>query len=199
MRTGLICILAPGTFPLNRSEMPSCGCRRRVMALASSRGPHWAANNTWGVGRNWTRTSVAVSGSPLPVRYLLLEEDLADHARLEQWGSFRNAMREMAEILRRTSDPRSALEKYLEVCYLDLNGPSNLGTLQDGSGTITPIRVRGFPPWNPRAYGQLAPVIEARVSKLVENLGLERAEVHSIFMLEAQALQRSLRWQHRLQ
>ena len=57
---------APGTLPLKRSAMPSLGWSRRVRELGSSW--VWAENRMLGAGRNWTRTSEALSGRFLPVR-----------------------------------------------------------------------------------------------------------------------------------
>jgi len=126
------------------------------------------------------------------VRYHLLNRSSMKHAQEQQWGLFRNAKLEMAEIIRKESDPRNALERYLEVCYLDLNGPSNIGVFVDQDGKRTPILHENNPPWDPKRWGDLAPAVVGRLSKLIEKTETDRDKATEMFLCVATSLEESL-------
>ncbi len=126
------------------------------------------------------------------VRYHLLNRSLTKHAQEQQWGLFRNAKLEMAEILSKESDPRNALEKYLEACYLDLNGPSNIGVFLDQDEKRTPILHENNPPRDPKIWGDLAPVVVGRLSKLIEKTETDRDKATEMFLCVATLLEESL-------
>lgn len=56
-----------------------------------------------------------------------MNNDLIKHAENGDWGLYRNTRLTIAEILRKKTRWKPALSTYLEVCYLDLNGPNNSG------------------------------------------------------------------------
>lgn len=56
----------------------------------------------------------------------LLNEDLMENIKKGQWGSYTNTKFKMADILRKEMKLKHALQLYLEICYLDLNGPLNM-------------------------------------------------------------------------
>ncbi|PIC63155.1 hypothetical protein CSV79_13145 [Sporosarcina sp. P13] len=60
--------------------------------------------------------------------HLLIEERL-EHANNNQWGLYRNTTLRMAEHLYRLESYDLSLRTYLEVLYLDLNGPKNAGKI----------------------------------------------------------------------
>ena len=78
------------------------------------------------------------------VQWSLLNQELLEHAKKRNWGLFRNTKVAMAEIFRKENRLSAALGGYLEVCYLDLNGPSNTGGVDDAE------LLREYPPWNPK-------------------------------------------------
>lgn len=125
------------------------------------------------------------------VRSHLLTQDAMTHARNHQWGMFSSVRQEMAEILRRTSGSASALAKYLEVCYLQLNGPNNLATYMD-KGIRTPVLDRRFPPWD-SASGGLVPLTLARTRDLVQECALSQEATRAMFIESATSLRESLR------
>ena len=88
------------------------------------------------------------------VQWGLLNQELLEHVQQRNWGLFRNTKFAMAEILRKENRLPAALGGYLEVCYLDLNGPHNTGGITDGE------LLREYPPWNHKdPTAELAPGI----------------------------------------
>ena len=120
------------------------------------------------------------------VTWSLLNQDMMKYAAQNQWGLFRNAKFEMAEILRKEARIDNALETYLEVCYLDLNGPSNMGGIDD------PQLLKEFPPWDPKHLGELAPGIVDRVAKIIKKTGASQNDLEIMFFSRATKLSNSL-------
>lgn len=96
------------------------------------------------------------------VEWAILNDDILEHAKQMDWGLYRNARFAMAEILSKESRFEQALDFYLEVCYLDLNGPNNCGGIRD------PQIRKEFPPFNPKD-GMLAPGVLGRIHDIVDN------------------------------
>lgn len=108
------------------------------------------------------------------VQWAIYNKELMEHARNGDWGLYRNVRFNMAEILRKESRDKDALSTYLEVCYLDLNGPSNTGGLDD------PELLQQYPPFD-RKLAFLAPAILSRINGLVKKLELDNARTKAIF------------------
>lgn len=120
------------------------------------------------------------------VRWALCNEHLVKHAKENNWGLYRNTKLEMAQILQKEKRERQALQTYLEVCYIDLNGPENRGGLHD-------VRLlKEYPPFDPR-QAFLAPGVTGEVVDLADNLGLNLDEVKRVFMEIAQTVCVSMR------
>lgn len=81
-----------------------------------------------------------------------LRRSLTLHVRDGNWLLYRNARFEMAELRRRQARLKEALQIYLEVWYLDLNGP------HDCWGMMGQRRVYESAPWHP-ADGLTTPVV----------------------------------------
>lgn len=56
----------------------------------------------------------------------LIAEGL-QHAKNQDWGLYRNSQLERARFLMEENNPKQTLLKFLEVNYIDLNGPENSG------------------------------------------------------------------------
>ena len=108
------------------------------------------------------------------IRWALANEYLLKHAKDGNWGLYRNTRLEMAGILRKEKKPKEALRTYLEVCYLDINGPMNRGGIND------PQLLKEYPPFDPK-QAFLAPGVTGEIQDLVEELGLQTEEVKSLF------------------
>lgn len=117
----------------------------------------------------------------------LLNKQLIEHAKNSDWGLYRNTRFQMAEILRKETKLKDALRAYLEVCYLDLNGPSNIG------GMNNPELLKEFPPFDPKESAFLAPGVIALIKKIMLESNLNKDKIKQIFIEHNSRLEKSLR------
>jgi len=108
------------------------------------------------------------------IRWSLLNKELMTHSSNANWGLYRNAKFQMAEILRKESKTSPALATYLEVLYLDVNGPNNTGGIRDRE------LLKEFPPFN-KKDAFLAPGVFSRAVKLIQDLKLDDKVTKAIF------------------
>jgi hypothetical protein len=101
------------------------------------------------------------SPSTNDVEWAILNDDILTHAQRMDWGLYRNARCSMAKILLKELKYEQAITFFLEVCYLDLNGPNNCGGEQDRQ-----IR-NEYPPFNPKE-GTLAPGVLGYIDAIVD-------------------------------
>jgi hypothetical protein len=129
-----------------------------------------------------TRLAHALGREPSrdELKLSLLNNDLADYAANGDWGLYRCARLEMGNILRKASNWQAALATYLEVCYLDLNGPNNLGGCRD------PELIRECPPFSPKAVGDGWVNTAVEVSVIANNGGFDLQQVENLFYPMAQ-------------
>jgi hypothetical protein len=99
------------------------------------------------------------------IRWVLAKKHILQHARDGDWGLYRNTKLEMAQQLQGEQKLMQALRTYLEVCYLDANGPCN----------------RGAKPFDP-GQAIIAPGIIRQVRELSRSLGLQSDEVKGLFI-----------------
>ena len=123
------------------------------------------------------------------VHWGLLNEELLENAKSEQWGLYRNARFQMAEILSKEDKLKDALRMYLGVCYLDMNGATNMPTDEQGNVIYD---TEYFKPFDPEQKF-LAPGIIDRIKKIIKKLNLEKQEVREIYLSFADVQQRSTR------
>ncbi|OGE30545.1 hypothetical protein A2631_00030 [Candidatus Daviesbacteria bacterium RIFCSPHIGHO2_01_FULL_44_29] len=121
------------------------------------------------------------------VRWGLSNKQLIEHAKNGDWGLYRNVRFQMAEILRGEMKLKDALRTYLEVCYLDLNGPNNTG------GMNNPELLKEFPPFDPNRDSSLAPGVIDLIKRIVLKLNLSKDEVKQIYIEHNSRSEKSLR------
>lgn len=109
-------------------------------------------------------------------------KQLLEHATNRNWGFYRNARLDMAELLAAEGKTKEALQAYLEICYLDLNGPNNQG---GGLGDLRP----DFDPED----GFLAPAVVYGAAEAAEELGFDLQPMAEIFEKHNSAVQERLR------
>jgi DNA-directed RNA polymerase subunit RPC12/RpoP len=121
------------------------------------------------------------------VQWGLLNDELLGHIQQRNWGLFRNVKLAMAELLRKEGRSTQALGFYLEVCYLDLNGPNNIGGETDSE------LLREFPPWDPSSALSLRfTALPGLAADMIEKMNLTPATVEGIFRQKAFALHAGL-------
>lgn len=111
---------------------------------------------------------------------------LLDHAKLENWGLYRNTRLDMADFLRKKRKTLGALTTYLEVSYLDANGPMNLMDRVDRQG------FRESPPFDPSIATQ-APRVIGEIYVNSQELKLSNTELKARYLQVATTLQRHLK------
>ena len=121
------------------------------------------------------------------VQWSLLNQELVEHAAQQDWGLFRNTRSEMGKILLKESKFTEALGRFLEVSYLDLNGPRNCGGITDKE------LLREFPPWDPAdPTAELAPAIVDWAASIICDGKLTLDTVEELYWTKATALYASL-------
>ena len=121
------------------------------------------------------------------VKLSIYNQELLEHASNNNWGLYRNTKLQMAEVLELEDSPRDALRLYLEICYLDINGPTNIG-----SAIKHPELLKEYPPFDPKR-GLFAPGILKRISRIKKELGLDSAEIKKLFYDTAEEQQDALK------
>lgn len=120
------------------------------------------------------------------VYWALYNKQLLEHARKGDWGLYRNTRFSMAELLRREKKDRLALDTYIEVSYLDANGPRNMG------GVFDPQIVREYPPFS-RDMAFQAPAIVHQIQELSESLGMSENDLKQVFMEVAERIRKDMK------
>ena len=104
------------------------------------------------------------------VKWSLLNKELIDNASSGNWGLYRNSKFAMAEILKEESKAKQALSIFLEVTYLDVNGPCNTGGYSS----------KEFPPFQ-KTHAMIAPGVINRASKIIAEMALDVDGAKAIF------------------
>lgn len=92
----------------------------------------------------------------------------------------------MARILENENKPERALQVYLEICYLDINGPSNTGCMTDAN------LLKKYPPFDAKE-GIFAPAIVETVKKLAGELDIQNDQIEEMFSKVAETNHINLR------
>ena len=121
------------------------------------------------------------------VQWAMLKRQLGKEARQNDWGLYRNTRYQMAEIVRKEKKMSQALAGYLEVCYLDLNGPNNIGGYSER--LLASENVKGF---DPAGDAFLAPAIVGRIGRLAKKLKMGREALQATFIEHNRTIENSL-------
>jgi hypothetical protein len=119
------------------------------------------------------------------IEWAVFNKRLLEHAGRLDWGLYRNTRFEMAEFLRNEERLKAALQTYLEVCYIDANGPRNCGGMLD-AGLLAQ-----FPPFDP-STGFQAPGVIKRVGQLCKKLSIDEQGIWGAYWHGASVLHPSL-------
>ncbi len=108
------------------------------------------------------------------VRWYLLNTALMKHSGQRNWGLYRNTRLNMADHLRKEGKEKLALETYLDVAYIDVNGPQNCG------GISSPELLKEFPMFDPSDSIGVSTVVHY-IKRLSEKLGIDRTELKELY------------------
>jgi len=121
------------------------------------------------------------------IKWGILNKKLMEYAQNGDWGLYRNVRFEMAEILRQEMKFKDALRTYLEICYLDLNGPTNSNILKDEE------LLKEFPPFDPEHDSFLAPGVIDRIQRILKKLNLKKEQIKLSFIRHNSRVGKSLK------
>lgn len=114
-------------------------------------------------------------------------QSLIREAQKMNWGLYRNIRFEMAEFLKREGKLQNSLETYLEVLYLDQNGPENRESIKDN-----PDLLREFPMFDSNT-AFIAPGIVDQVRIFAKKLEMTLVEIKQIFIPHNQRIRQALK------
>jgi DNA-directed RNA polymerase subunit RPC12/RpoP len=120
------------------------------------------------------------------VEWSLCNKRIIEHAKAHNWGLYRNVKFSMAEFLRKEKRSKDALMLYLEVAYIDLNGPCNRGHL------ASPELSLQFPEWDLQ-FALLAPGVMAAIAKMLDECDIDISDLEEDFSEMARRTNRSLK------
>ena len=112
-------------------------------------------------------------------------QQLLEAAKNDKWGLYRNVRLKMAQLLHLRGQFKDALETYLEVCYLDLNGPTNVA---ESKGAMRSARDCAFS----KRQAFLAPAVLDWASEIASDLGMSASNLEKAFVEVARAQQQHL-------
>lgn len=118
----------------------------------------------------------------------LLNEDLLEDMKKGQWGSYTSTKLKMADILRKEMKLKHALQIYLEICYLDLNGPLNMMIGENDNIIFDSEYNKPFD----LECAFLAPGIVDYVKILKKKLSLNTIDLKNIFIEHNRKIEKSL-------
>ena len=193
------CGVVLAKMPAQRTRCKECGSFMLVRTSPSSRARvlvtakraeelerEWAEQRTlhdaearW--GDRFAEERAALSrrfGKPAgtnDVIWSLLNQELVQHAQLNDWGHYRNTKLKMAEVLGSENRASQALNTYLEICYFDLNGPNNR------SVPVNSELLRAYPAFDP-VSAFLAPGVLTMVLDLASGLGYTIEDIERVFV-----------------
>ncbi len=119
------------------------------------------------------------------VWWSIYNTDLVERTTRGDWGLYRNTRFSMGELLRSEGKPHQSLEAYLEVSYLDSNGPRNLG------GRFDPNLLKNFPPFEREMAFQAPGVIE-RISRVMDYLEMDIENLKAVYLSVAERLRQRI-------
>lgn len=119
------------------------------------------------------------------VNWGIMNDNLSEHAINGNWGFYRNTRLEMAELLKKEQKLKHSLQAYLEVCYLDFNGPNNIGR-----NNGLDIGIKSF---EPKYFTSFAPGLIKIILKIISNIGISEAEIKKDFIEHNLKIQNALK------
>lgn len=145
-----------------------------IIAGVSTHNDHFIEKDELEAERKILRKKFGTEPSENDVKWGVFNKQLLKHARNSDWGLYRNTRVGMGELLWEEMKWKEALRTYLEVCFLDLNGPNNTGGLDDSE------LLKEFPPFEPKT-ALLASGIIDRIKRIARLLDLRISEIKQLF------------------
>jgi uncharacterized Zn finger protein (UPF0148 family)/phage FluMu protein Com len=130
------------------------------------------------VGRDGKESPQKLHAALHDIRRSSYNELAPQYIKEGNFGLWRNTRSGIAQLLKEEGKFTDALEAFVELCYIDLNGPQNNAPLRARLGK----KFQGFDPRD----GSLAPAIISRTNELVKQFALTEHDVKTIFFTHNQ-------------
>ena len=117
------------------------------------------------------------------VQWGICNRDLIEHAKLANWGLYRNTRLGMGDLLKKEGRSRNALMTYLEVSYIDSNGPNNLSGLRGIGKPFTPSA----------SWASQAPAVVGYIEDIARELQMNESSLETHYLEVAVKLHSNLR------
>lgn len=115
------------------------------------------------------------------VKWRVYNEKTLALASNRQWGLYRNNKLDMVKLLEKEGKQKEALQTLLEICYLDLNGCRNLGTINGKPMSKQESDELGIQDFD-TSMAFLGPGIISMVKDNIKSLNLDFKEVKKLFI-----------------
>lgn len=135
--------------------------------------------------RSRLRARFGCEPSDADVEWALLNDRLLSYSQTWQWGLYGNTRLAMGQILKKANKLDEALSVFLELCYLDLNGPNNCPT---SNGKPDRTFLKEFPLFDP-SRGMCPPGILSLIEQLRDALKVSESELQKRFLEASTSLQ----------
>lgn len=135
--------------------------------------------------REFLRVKLNREPTDSDIQVSLLQKQLPEHAKNGDWGLYRNSKMSIAKLFFKSKNYEAALKEYLEVQFLDLNGPNN-ATRMNG------VPLKGCPAFTPDA-AFIAPGIVYEIERIANKLNLDISSVKDEFISYSEILRKELK------
>ena len=134
--------------------------------------------------REFLRVKLNREPTDSDIQVSLLQKQLREHAKNGDWGLYRNSKMSIAKLFFKAKNYEAAFKEYLEVQFLDLNGPNNAIKMNG-------VPLKGCPAFTPDA-AFIAPGIVYEIERIVNKLNLDIASIEDEFLSYSEILRREL-------
>ncbi|MFZ3065655.1 MAG: hypothetical protein WA277_10285 [Nitrospirota bacterium] len=121
----------------------------------------------------------------LDIQLSLLQKQLPVHAENGDWGLYRNSKMSIAKLFFKTEKYEAALKEYLEVQFIDLNGPNNAIRMNG-------VPLKGYPAFAPDS-AFIAPGIVYEIERTLKKLNRDVASIEDEFISYNEILRKALK------
>ena len=110
------------------------------------------------------------------IMWQLLNKKAIKHSKNNDWGLYRNTVYTLSKVAYLKGDIKGSLVMLLGVCYIDVNGPNNVGN--------SAVALEIAPKFDPE-LGAFAPVIVEELKSVAKELNLGLNELQKLFIENA--------------
>lgn len=117
-----------------------------------------------------------VEPSEYEITLVIYNKRLQEHYKNKDWGLYRCVRYEIGILLKRENKFKEGLFSFLEVAYIDLNGPNNMG------GNYSQECLKLYPEFAPENSGDLPPGMLGELYGMINKLQIDKEEVKELFL-----------------